>query len=178
MLGLHADAWAAWAAWVTAIIAVVAAVFAWRQIGEARRTREEVAQPNVVVYPDLDPTNWQYLDLVIKNFGKTPAFNVRVTLPDLDVSPDNPYDQPTHLYVPENIVVLAPGQEWRTVWDSGIRRAELTEMGDDVPGVAVLRSVFVGHVEFLDLRDRRHTNPIRLDTNSFRNMLRINRHDT
>jgi membrane protein implicated in regulation of membrane protease activity len=50
---MHAHAWAAWAQWVVAAVAAVAAVIALRQLIELRKTREKVAQPNVVVFTDL-----------------------------------------------------------------------------------------------------------------------------
>ena len=111
----HADAWAALSLWITAAIAGGALLFASRQVNEARATRKAVAQPNVVVYVDLNPGDWQYLDLVVKNFGQTPAYGIRfVGLPDLDVVPwENLLtgDHETALHVPETIVVLAAGQE-------------------------------------------------------------------
>lgn len=83
---MHAHAWAAWAQWVIAAVAAVAAVIALRQLVELRKTREKVAQPNVV-FTDLNHQNWHYLDLVIKNFGETPAYSIKLKLPPLDVVP-------------------------------------------------------------------------------------------
>jgi hypothetical protein len=78
------------ATWVTAAIAVGAFVYAKRQVSEARRaceqqarhfrktldhdakqaqrTRDEMAQPNVVMYAEPNPDDWQLLEVVIKNF--------------------------------------------------------------------------------------------------------------
>jgi len=61
---MHADAWAALAKWVTAAIAFGAALYARNQVSEARKTRESVAQPNVVVFVDHNRKNWQYMDFV------------------------------------------------------------------------------------------------------------------
>jgi len=55
-------------------------------VREARETRERVAQPDVVVYVDHHAVR-RYLDLVIRNFGQTTAYNVRLTLPDLQMAP-------------------------------------------------------------------------------------------
>lgn len=67
---MHADAVAAWAQWATAGIAGGAAWFARGQVIEARRTRERVAQPDVVVYLDPNPTQWQWFDLVIRTLDR------------------------------------------------------------------------------------------------------------
>lgn len=53
--------------------------FAAGQVSEARPTRKAVAQPNVVVYVDHNPDNWQYLDFVVKHFGQTPAYGMSAT---------------------------------------------------------------------------------------------------
>lgn len=166
---MTADAWAAWAQWVTAFIAVGAAIFAYQQVKLARETRERVAQPDVVAYIDHNSNNWHYMDLVIRNFGQTAAYNVKLILPPLKVVPytnENTDEEVTDLYFPKNIAVLAPGQEWRTVWDSGIER-------EDYAGE--LESQFVGRVDFDDkmTAGKHYMNPITLDTNMFRDMLRV-----
>ena len=179
---MHADAWAALALWITAAIAGGALLFASLQVNEARATRKAVAQPNVVVYVDLNPGDWQYLDLVVKNFGQTPAYGIRfVGLPDLDVVPwENLLtgDHETALHVPETIVVLASGQEWRTIWDSAIAREDYEADRQLHPDrrLRQLRTVFCGEVIFLDGQDERYENPIRLDTNTFRDMQRLRGH--
>lgn len=166
---MHADAAAAWAQWVTVAIAAGAAWFARGQVLEARKTRQRVAQPDVVVFIDHNPKNWQWFDLVVKNFGQTPAYNVRVKLPT--PLPIPAYLDPhtganiAHLYIPDSIAVLAPGQEWRTLWNS------LTSLDPSEPPWQ-----FVGSVEFdesMNGGSRLPPNPISLDVNMFRNMLRF-----
>jgi hypothetical protein len=166
---MHADAVAAWAQGVTAAIAAGAAWFARGQVLEARKTRQRVTQPDVVVFIDHNPKNWQWFDLVVKNFGQTPAYNVRVKLPTPLPIPSylDPDTRETiaHLYIPDTIAVLAPGQEWRTLWNS------LTNMDPSVPPWQ-----FVGSVEFDELMNggrRLPPNPIALDVNMFRNVLRF-----
>jgi hypothetical protein len=166
---MTADAWAAWAQWVTATIAFGAAIFAYQQVKVARETRERVAQPDVVVYIERDPQNWHYMDFVVKNFGQTPAYNIRLVLPPLEVVPwENMAtgEQVTELWIPDGIAVLAPGQEWRTSWDSGIERAEYK--GD-------LQTQFVGRVDFDDKMNdgKNYSNPISLDANMFWNTLHV-----
>jgi hypothetical protein len=175
---MHADAVAAWAQWVTAGIAGGAAWFARGQVLEARETRRAVAQPNVVVFADENPRDWHYLDFVIKNFGETPAYSIRLTLPPLDVVPWPNLitgEQVTSLDVPGNIVVLAPGQEWRTMWESGYRLSDYETRRKHSPheDLRELQSVFVGQVDYLDHDNRPHHNPIYLDTKIFWNVMRV-----
>jgi hypothetical protein len=57
--GTNWTAVAAWAAWATAGIYVVLGLFAWRQVHEARKLREEQARPFVIV--DFEPGWLVYL---------------------------------------------------------------------------------------------------------------------
>jgi len=66
--------------WIAVGIAVVAAVFAYSQVKVARQTREEQAQPNVVIFAESTPSHWQFLDVVLKNFGTTPTAQSQDTL--------------------------------------------------------------------------------------------------
>ena len=120
---MRADAWAALAQWVTAAIAFGAAIFAWRQVREARKTREEQAQPNVVLYTEPNPAAKQIQEIVVKNFGTTPAYNVKVAVtPPLKATPNLiSIDKIADVPIPE-FPILAPCQEWRTVWDHAISR--------------------------------------------------------
>lgn len=187
ILSMHAGAWSAIADWATAGIAGGAAWFAYNQVGEARKTREAVAQPNVVVFADLNPDNWHYLDFVIKNFGETPAYNIKLTLPPLQVVP---YDNlltgglQTTLDIPDHLVVLAPGQEWRSMWESGYQwtdhenKLKLQESGHyPGPPVKPIQSVYVGRVDFEDRHGKPDHNDIYLDTRAFKNVLRIRSRD-
>lgn len=165
-----ADTWEAWGTWATALVAIGAAVFAYQQVSEARRTRERVAQPEVIVFLDHHKVR-RYVDFVIKNFGQTTAYNIQITLPPLDVARyvnQSTGKEVRHLLRPDKIAVLAPGQEWRTVWDSVVRRqnfeGELTDQ-------------YGGHVTFDDKvsgKDRRtYCNPIALDIKMFWNTMWI-----
>ena len=173
---MYADAWEALAQWLTLGVLAVAAWFARGQVLEGRRTRERVAQPNVVVFMDHNPKNWQYLDFVVKNFGQTPAYSIKIQMVPPDVSPyhNNITGEDvgvTKLYVPEHIAVLAPGQEWRTVWDSAIKRKEhADELSDnDVTGTVTFWDKMVHGPSATPP----YRNQIWLDPKMFRNMLRI-----
>lgn len=164
-----AGTWAAWAQVATVGVAGWAALYARGQVREARETRERVAQPEVVVFIERDPNNWHYMDLVIKNFGQTTAYNIRLTLPPLAIVPwtNDAGEDVTSLYVPQNIAVLAPGQDWRTSWDSGVEREEYD---------GELQTKFVGHVEFdekMNPDKPSYRNPISLDADMFRDSVRV-----
>ncbi len=76
-------------------------------MAEARTTRKRSTQPNVVVYVDPHEVRG-YMDLVIKDFGQTTAYNVRLTLPPLQVTPYrdlNTGKEVKNLYVPESLAV-------------------------------------------------------------------------
>jgi hypothetical protein len=167
---VRADAWAAIAQWVTVVIAGGAAWFAYRQVGEARKTREAVAQPNVVVFSDLNPVNPRYIDLVIKNFGEKPAYNITLDIEPLERALDaDGIDGFTSVALPSEIAVLAPGQEWRTYWDSIASRKEIERMADilDAAGVPRLKTLSRGMVYFTDRDKTEFDNPVHLDANMF-----------
>jgi hypothetical protein len=66
--------------------------------------------------------SWRVFDLVIKNFGRTPATDIWVTFePELRRAASGEGEL---IELPEVIHVLVPGQEWRTLWDSQIDRRE------------------------------------------------------
>lgn len=105
---------AAWAAWVTVAIYIVLGLFAWRQVGEARKLREEQARPFVVV--DFEPGFLVYL--TVENLGRTMARDISIhfdkplesTLPgrrELDESP----------LFREPIPALPPGKKIRVLFD-------------------------------------------------------------
>lgn len=117
------EGWSALAAWATVLIAFGAAVFAWFQVREARRTREEQAQPNVVLYTELNPSAKRFIEIVIKNFGTTPAYHVKATFdPPLKATPNLlSKGKLADVPIPE-FPILAPSQEWRTGWDHSVSR--------------------------------------------------------
>ncbi|MEJ7743205.1 MAG: hypothetical protein WKF73_11990 [Nocardioidaceae bacterium] len=125
-----AEAWTALATWGTLAAAVAAAVFARGQVLEARRTREEEAQPFVVV--DFEPSAaWSgIMDLVITNTGKTVAKDVRVTFePPLrsayfSKQPDDPYDINESKIIKEGIPSLLPGKRFTILFDRMPERYE------------------------------------------------------
>ena len=111
-----ADAWTALAAWTTALVAALAAWFARHQVLEARTTREEQAQPFIVV--DFEPSEaWSGLmNLVIRNTGQTLAKDVLVRFdPPLQTTLSEANGQfwtEKSSLIREGIPAMPPGREY------------------------------------------------------------------
>jgi len=125
VFGVGAQGWTAISTSVGAGVAlaagIAAATIGRRQLAETRQVRKAEYQPYVVVYAEDSPSGKQSIDLVIKNTGRTAARDVRIEFsPAVDSVALSPEYSP--LPVPTCIPVLVPNQEWRTFWDSGIKR--------------------------------------------------------
>lgn len=146
------EAWAALAAWVTVGVAAAAGYVALGQLGEARgmrieqaRLRHEQAQPYVVAYIESSAAGTWIYDLVVRNFGATAAHDVSLDispaprrsidekrrknsdagqLSDADQQSDAQQQPDENVWLPDRIPVLVPGQEWRTLWDTGLSRVK------------------------------------------------------
>lgn len=119
----NAEAWAAIGTWGAVLVAAAAGTIALFHLRELRRTREEESRPYVVVYMEPTDATPQIIDLVIKNFGKTAAYDVHVRFdPPLRRSVQG--QQAEDVWVFDQLPVLVPGQEWRTMWDFGPSRAQ------------------------------------------------------
>lgn len=104
------------AVFVAIAAAIAAAIVGWRQLQEARRLRAEQAQPYVVAFMDDTPGHGRFVDLVVRNFGTTAAYDVRISAdPVLQRSKQGGGSE--DVWLPARIPVLVPGQEWRTWWD-------------------------------------------------------------
>ncbi len=122
---LTSGAWSAIAAWATFLVAAIAAGFAYFQVRVARQTREEQAQPNVVAFAESTPQHMQFLDIVIRNFGSTPAYNVTIeAFPEIRRTPDDQNEGSPSVVKFSEISILAPNQEIRTLWDYAVEREE------------------------------------------------------
>lgn len=120
-----AEIWSAGGTWVTLVVGGIALFFAKGQLHEASlartQTKElelEKSQPYVVLSME-ESTGPDYIDLVLRNYGQTAAHNVRVIL---DPAPKRAFPQ-GEVRFPDVIPLLAPGQEWRSHWDVGSKRA-------------------------------------------------------
>src|SRR5205085_2388826 len=96
-----------------------------------RQLATEQVRPHVTMYMEPHASDWHVIELVVRNFGQTAAHDVRLNFvdhPTVAAYEDPRLDGPpevAELDLPSELLYLAPGQEWRTVWDSAISRAEL-----------------------------------------------------
>jgi hypothetical protein len=112
--------WSAIAACGGLLLAIAAAIFGYRQFREARRTREEQAQPYVAISMEPTEPDPNAVDLIIKNYGETAARDVEIEFdPPLKSSL-----APEDVKVPGIIHTLVPGQAWTTFWDTAIQRKD------------------------------------------------------
>lgn len=121
--------------WITAfvslgtlVVAVLALLYARSQIKEAKSARQQAkdlelerAQPYVVAYSEPSGATPVIIDFVVKNYGGTAARNVRVEIDPWPVRTDGT-ENGERVGIPTVIPVLAPGQEWRAMWDNGLER--------------------------------------------------------
>lgn len=124
--------WLAWAAWAALALTVVALIYANQQIRRKHRLTTEENRPHVGMFMEPHAADWHVIELVVRNFGKTPAYDIKFTFPHPPTvaSYENArdgYADVVELQLPRQLPNLAPGQEWRTVWDSALDRAELGE---------------------------------------------------
>lgn len=124
---MQAEAWNAVGSFTTAGIAlvtvIVAGMYARKQVGEMRALREEQAQPYVVALMEVVPERPGEVDFVIRNYGTTGAHDIQVSAtPPLMRTIGSQGGEANPLKHPEAMPFLAPGQEWRTLWDYGPHR--------------------------------------------------------
>lgn len=125
-----------WAAWTAVALGVVALLYAHHQIKKAHRLSAEHAQPTVVMFMEPNTSDWHLIELVVRNYGRTPAYDISM---EFENPPTVPQYEQSHgmdgltiaeLALPDEIPMLAPGQEWRTVWDSAMNREHLRGLID------------------------------------------------
>lgn len=114
------------------MVAIGALIYAWRHYQRAREQSAELLQPNVAMFMEPSATDWHLIELVVKNFGRTPAFGIRFEFANPPTigryeNADSHYVDIVPLNLPAEIPYLAPSQEWRMVWDSALDRQELGE---------------------------------------------------
>ena len=147
LAGLGSGGWLTIAAWASLALGVVALVYLHRQFRRHHQRNAERIRPHVAVFMEQHPADWHIVELVVRNFGQTAAHDVRFDFahpPTVAQYEDRYDDSPpeiVELRLPSELAILAPGQEWRTVWDSARDRAELG---------GSIRSRFDGVVTYYD----------------------------
>ncbi|MBY0287364.1 MAG: hypothetical protein K2X52_09455 [Mycobacteriaceae bacterium] len=130
---VSAHGWIAVAAWVAVMVLVAALIYAWRAYQRARAHAEELMQPNVAMFMEPAAHDWHLVELVVRNFGQTPAYGIRFewahppTVGKYENVYEDRYVDIVPLNLPAEIPYLAPSQEFRIVWDSALDRRELGE---------------------------------------------------
>src|SRR6202012_3932248 len=130
--GAGSGTWLAWAVWALLGLAVVALIYANAQIRRNGGMTSYEIRPDVGMFMEPHAADWHVIELVVRNFGKTPAADVSFTFPHPptvaeDENATDGYADVVELQLPRQLPTLAPGQEWRTVWDSALDRTELGE---------------------------------------------------
>jgi hypothetical protein len=118
--------WLTVAAWA----AVVALVYVSRQLKRNGDLKIEQMRPHVAMFVEPHAADWHVVELVVRNFGQTAAFDIEFSFlnPPIVARYENAHGDMIdigELRLPGELPVLAPGQEWRTVWDSALDRDEL-----------------------------------------------------
>jgi hypothetical protein len=138
-----------WLACAALALGVIALIYTNRQIQRSRQLTTEQTRPHVGMFMEPHPADWHVIELVVRNFGKTAAYNVRFafseppTVAAYEQASDG-YADVVELRLPSELPMLAPGQEWRMVWDSALDRAELQG----------IESRFTGTVTYYDGPER------------------------
>ena len=136
-VSITAEQWTAAGTWSTVVVALVAATVGLRQVREARRLREDQAQPHVVAIMEQNLTAPSIIEIAFRNYGTTAARNIHVmSTPKLRCTDGHGGVQ--DVWVPDVIPMLAPGQEWRTFWDDGPLRLACDELrGEDAHRIVI-----------------------------------------
>jgi hypothetical protein len=107
--------------------AVVALVYVSRQLKRNGDLKIEQIRPHVAMFMDPHAADWHVVELVVRNFGQTAAFDIEFwflnppTVTRYENAQDGMIDI-AELRLPSELPELAPGQEWGTVWDSALDR--------------------------------------------------------
>jgi hypothetical protein len=129
-----ADVWNAIFTGITALVAVVALLAAGRQVryardqvAEARRVREEQAQPYVTVSLELGESWANLVHITIRNFGNTAAYDIRITFEPPLVSKTVPDIASIGMFK-SGIPTLVPGQSISCLFDMTHERMAASDL--------------------------------------------------
>jgi hypothetical protein len=115
----------------TAVVAAGAAIVALRQLGEATRLRRDESRPYVIADIEPGPSSNTIIDFVLRNIGKTPAYDLSLTWVDPPVRAQelaNYEFKDMHMFHAPT-PMLAPGRVIRTWFDSTIERGQRPDLG-------------------------------------------------
>lgn len=146
------------------LIAAAALWIAWGQLKEAASAREqtkklerEKSQPYVVAFLEESAVGSHILDLVVRNYGQTAGRNIRLSFePTLNRTDSNGGTE--DVVLPDVISFLAPGQEWRTLFDVATERA----YREDLP------LIYKGVVTYDGLDGEKQTSDVVIDLHPFK----------
>lgn len=129
--GYTPDQWQAFGTMLTALIAIAAAVFAWQQVGHARKLREEQAQPMVVV--DIERNigvGSPFLDFVVFNYGSTIAYDVKIKfMEDVETTVDeHGLRLRDSKLLTEGIPTLPPGRKIAALFENSVDRYQREDL--------------------------------------------------
>ncbi len=127
---VETSTWLVWAAWAALALGVFALIFTQRQLQRNRALAAEKTRPYVGMLMEPHVADWHVIELVVRNFGQTAAYDVRFNFPNPPTvaeyeNASDGYADVVELQLPRELPTLAPGQEWRMVWDSALDRAEI-----------------------------------------------------
>ncbi|CAM3314543.1 hypothetical protein BST27_26700 [Mycobacterium intermedium] len=122
--------WLAWAAWAALAIGVIALLVITRHLRRNRQLALEQNRPYVSMLMEPHVADWHVIELVVRNFGRTAAYDIRFEFPNPPTvaayeNASDGYADVVELQLPRELPTLAPSQEWRMVWDSALDRAEI-----------------------------------------------------
>lgn len=128
-MGLSPDQWDVAAAVATTSglgLATVAALLAVFQLRHSRRTHREQTRPYMVIWLAPGETSFMFSDLMLRNVGTTPAYDLRITFdPKLERAREEAdYPIAKSRLFSETIPMWAPGYEFRQFFDSNIEREQ------------------------------------------------------
>jgi hypothetical protein len=139
-------AWLGIAVWVMVAVVLVALGYVRNHLARTRKLGFEGNRPQVTMFMEPHAADWHLIELVVRNFGQRTAYDVqfRFDNPPTVAEYENAYEgvvDISELQLPDGLPVLAPGQEWRTVWDSALDRHQLG---------GAIASRFAGAVTYYD----------------------------
>jgi hypothetical protein len=145
----------------TALVAVAAAIFALRQLSDARKVRIDEARPYIVVDFEDSPATPVIIDFVIKNLGRTAAYDVEMVWDPKPVESlagrDDEFANVRMFREP--ILMIAPGRELRIFFDSRMERTP-------DKGLPSLYTLTVRYAASKDLGKLSFTEEFKLDLDS------------